>query len=802
MMFKAATLLTVLSSPLLVDGAPCLDSVGDATVIDTNSCSYNTLVTALEGVLADIDGCDNTAEEELQEIFGVDSESDVQEEIARRCNDAVDVLDFESLTGRGEIFDKEYYDGGTYWNEEREYYKNKIPEDKLKTDPGQRIDYIKRNLAEKDHITWPDYMDNFEDCELRAAMCCFVQDRQARDNNGNCNTPYEENCVDSDPGDNTDICYTDMSRAPTSSRTNEGFAIFEDDLEDSSHCHGLAWAQDASDKSARFKGNNLFFISMFDHFYQRGYVRNVPGAPMCGCVEKMPVVTRSDCTQIDVDENAKFTYADGALSVEVTNFDIDFNACQGANNNNNDLEAYYEQLVDEDKADPEELEDLHEHLVGETYCREAIDSFLATQDIAQAPACPLSEPDDCGCMIVEQSDYRGTMAVSKSGYECKNWTDRSANIRDRYPNANLVENYCRNPSGKERAWCYTTEPGVDWEYCDVRECMAPLPTSTPSAAPSVSPQPTGQLSETFNLASTGEATQSSTCHGGGASRAIDGGTNSNWRNGSITHTCQVSGGSWWKLALPDSNSIIEKIVIWNRLDCCSSRLSGTTVEVLGADGEVKATKLIESTNNVEKVEFTFDNLVYGAGIKIYNTRKEYISLAEVEVFGKVERSDAPSLAPSVSAAPTGELIAESINLARGGTASQTCTGFGGNAARAIDGNNNWTWGSRTISHTCKQMNAWWKVDLPDDNSLIEKIVVWNRLDCCSDRLSNSEVQIIDKDGNIVARKEIEEAGNVRSFEFEFDQRTFGKTVKVMLDGNNHLQLAEVEVIGKQRETLS
>jgi len=186
MMFKAATLLTVLSSPLLVDGAPCLDSVGDATVIDTNSCSYNTLVTALEGVLADIDGCDNTAEEELQEIFGVDSESDVQEEIARRCNDAVDVLDFESLTGRGEIFDKEYYDGGTYWNEEREYYKNKIPEDKLKTDPGQRIDYIKRNLAEKDHITWPDYMDNFEDCELRAAMCCFVQDRQARDNNGNC----------------------------------------------------------------------------------------------------------------------------------------------------------------------------------------------------------------------------------------------------------------------------------------------------------------------------------------------------------------------------------------------------------------------------------------------------------------------------------------------------------------------------------------------------------------------------------------------------------------------------------------
>jgi hypothetical protein len=54
------------------------------------------------------------------------------------------------------------------------------------------------------------------------------------------------------------------------------------------------------DPSATYKGNNIFYVSMYDHMYKRGYVRNVPGAPMCGCAEQMPVVSRADCTQMDV----------------------------------------------------------------------------------------------------------------------------------------------------------------------------------------------------------------------------------------------------------------------------------------------------------------------------------------------------------------------------------------------------------------------------------------------------------------------------------------------------------------------
>merc|ERR1711862_335283 len=55
-----------------------------------------------------------------------------------------------------------------------------------------------------------------------------------------------------------------------------------------------------------YKGNLLFYVSMYDHMTQRGYVRNIPGAPMCACAENMPVVTRSDCTEIEARRQPPF----------------------------------------------------------------------------------------------------------------------------------------------------------------------------------------------------------------------------------------------------------------------------------------------------------------------------------------------------------------------------------------------------------------------------------------------------------------------------------------------------------------
>ena len=36
------------------------------------------------------------------------------------------------------------------------------------------------------------------------------------------------------------------------------------------------------------------------------------------------------------------------------------------------------------------------------------------------------------------------------------------NVRD--------HNFCRNPDGGDRVWCYTTDSDFRWEYCDVPTC--------------------------------------------------------------------------------------------------------------------------------------------------------------------------------------------------------------------------------------------------------------------------------------------------------------------------------------------
>merc|ERR1712226_22415 len=161
---------------------------------------------------------------------------------------------------------------------------------------------------------------------------------------------------------------------------SSGYSFFPGDNNNGEgpiHCHGFAWGNDDMDVLARYKANNLFYVSMYDHMYQRGYVRNIAGAPMCGCVEKMPIASRSDCTQVNVQESYKFVKAAGDGFVgEITRADVQFQACQGANNNNNDLEAYYQRLVNEGKVTTEQQNLFKKYIVGNNNCNSAIESLI------------------------------------------------------------------------------------------------------------------------------------------------------------------------------------------------------------------------------------------------------------------------------------------------------------------------------------------------------------------------------------------------------------------------------------------
>jgi uncharacterized protein DUF1553/uncharacterized protein DUF1549/cytochrome c/F5/8 type C domain-containing protein len=96
-----------------------------------------------------------------------------------------------------------------------------------------------------------------------------------------------------------------------------------------------------------------------------------------------------------------------------------------------------------------------------------------------------------------------------------------------------------------------------------------------------------------DLARRGHATQSSVDYDGPAERAIDGNTNGEFQNRSVTHTRQGP-DPWWELDL-GANARVDRIVVWNRTDGgLQSRLAGMHVQLF-ADAQGHRALAWEST---------------------------------------------------------------------------------------------------------------------------------------------------------------------------------------------------------------
>lgn len=141
-----------------------------------------------------------------------------------------------------------------------------------------------------------------------------------------------------------------------------------------------------------------------------------------------------------------------------------------------------------------------------------------------------------------------------------------------------------------------------------------------------------------------------------------------------------------------------------------------------------------------------------------------------------------------------------VNLAIGGTATQSSTDFGGLPARGIDGNISGRWGDRSVTHTARRFQPWWQVDLGAVES-ISTISLYNRTDCCAARGSNFHVFVSDVPftGSTVADSQAQ-AGVLDIFvsgqmgrPTSVDVNRSGRYVRVQLSGTNYLQIAEVQV---------
>jgi hypothetical protein len=300
-----------------------------------------------------------------------------------------------------------------------------------------------------------------------------------------------------------------------------------------------------------------------------------------------------------------------------------------------------------------------------------------------------------------------------------------------------------------------------------------------------------------NLALGKPAEQSSTFPGyltDGAAAAVDGNTDGNFFDGSVTAT-NLDPNPWWQVDL-GSSAAVSSIVIWNRTDCCGSRLNDYWVFVSDVPFGPTDTPLTlqnragtfsSHQSAAPNPSATIAAGAQGRYVRVQLTGANYLSLAEVQVFGT-----SPAPPP-----PT--------NLAQGKLAVQSST-FPGyatdGAAAAVDGNTDGNFFDGSVTATNTDPNAWWQVDL-GASAAVRSIVIWNRTDCCGSRLNDYWVFISDTP---FSPTDTPLALQNRAGTFSSHQTTTpnpsaviaagaqGRYVRVQLTGTNYLSLAEVQVL--------
>lgn len=298
-----------------------------------------------------------------------------------------------------------------------------------------------------------------------------------------------------------------------------------------------------------------------------------------------------------------------------------------------------------------------------------------------------------------------------------------------------------------------------------------------------------------NLALNKTTSQSSTyAYGGESRRAVDNNTSGNWGDNSITHT-DYTVQPWWQVDLGSVNNI-DVVKIFNRTDCCSERLSD--FYVLASETPFTSNDLNTTLSQSGIKSYFYTGIapanvniplnVKGRYIRIQLKGQNVLSLAEVQVEG-CESNNLPTCSTL-------------SNLALKKQTSQSITAYGGDGARAVDGNTSGNWSDNSVTHTEATPQAWWQVDLGAVHS-IDFVKLYNRTDCCSERLSDfyvlvSSVPFSSTDlATTLAQtttKSYYYAG-IAPAQMDVPFNVLGRYVRIQLKSQNYLSLAEVQVMG-------
>lgn len=143
-----------------------------------------------------------------------------------------------------------------------------------------------------------------------------------------------------------------------------------------------------------------------------------------------------------------------------------------------------------------------------------------------------------------------------------------------------------------------------------------------------------------NLALGRPTSQTTTAYGGVSSRAVDGWVNGAWANGTITHTDDTTPNNAWEVDLLGIFALSE-IHLFNRADCCWTRLSNFRVSVLQGGQEVFGQDFFVGSGSVARhgrhaialPSGTLGDAVRVALLGQNNDGNSFLSLSEVVVLG-------------------------------------------------------------------------------------------------------------------------------------------------------------------------
>ncbi|XP_077990552.1 uncharacterized protein LOC144444875 [Glandiceps talaboti] len=277
-----------------------------------------------------------------------------------------------------------------------------------------------------------------------------------------------------------------------------------------------------------------------------------------------------------------------------------------------------------------------------------------------------------------------------------------------------------------------------------------------------------------NLAEGKFPTQSSTYLGSNPYRAIDGNTDTDHSRCTRTNK-EVD--PWWKVDLGFEQQVKEVILTSEYY----TMLPDYQVRVGNQADDITSNTVCDlDTVYDETVKFVCASDVIGQYVSVQvKGQDNALQLCEVEVLVSVS---------SVK-----------VNLALAKLAFQSSLYGDGYPARAVDGNHDNRISGESCIRTENEIGPWWMVDLGSDHN-VDKIVVTNREDCCTDNI-NGLVAMVGPNQNInkniqCGKEFVWDKINNSTIEFECATPIIGRFVGITFENKtNFLNFCEVYVYG-------